>query len=64
MSDVEGDAKAVVREYLERVINRRDLGACDELLTADYVDHDAAAWSRSRPGATWPASSPATPTYR
>ena len=41
-SDEERDrAKSLVREYLDRVINRRDLGACDELLAADYVDHDA-----------------------
>ena len=36
-------AKRVVREYFDRVINRRDLGACDELLAADYVDHDGSA---------------------
>ena len=36
-------AKALVREYLDRVINRRDVDACDELLAADYVDHDAPA---------------------
>ncbi len=29
------------RLYFERLINQKDLAACDELLAADYCDHDA-----------------------
>ena len=32
-----------VQEYFRRVINEKDLAACDELLAPDYVDHDAPA---------------------
>jgi catechol 2,3-dioxygenase-like lactoylglutathione lyase family enzyme/predicted SnoaL-like aldol condensation-catalyzing enzyme len=35
------DASAMVREYLDRLLNRRDLSACDEFLSAGYRDHDA-----------------------
>jgi catechol 2,3-dioxygenase-like lactoylglutathione lyase family enzyme/predicted SnoaL-like aldol condensation-catalyzing enzyme len=32
---------AMVREYLDRLLNQRDLSVCDEFLAADYLDHDA-----------------------
>ncbi len=34
-------AKALVRRYFQRLLNEKDLSACDEMLSADYVDHDA-----------------------
>ncbi len=34
-------AKALVREYFERLLNEKDLSVCDEMLSSDYVDHDA-----------------------
>ena len=34
-------AKAWVCRYFLRLLNERDLSVCDELLSADYVDHDA-----------------------
>jgi catechol 2,3-dioxygenase-like lactoylglutathione lyase family enzyme/predicted SnoaL-like aldol condensation-catalyzing enzyme len=42
-------AEAVVREFFRRVLNERDLAACDALLAADYVDHDAPAGSPPGP---------------
>lgn len=33
--------KALVQHYFERLLNERDLSVCDELLAADYYDHDA-----------------------
>jgi catechol 2,3-dioxygenase-like lactoylglutathione lyase family enzyme/predicted ester cyclase len=33
--------KDTVREYFERLLNRKDLTVCDELLAANYQDHDA-----------------------
>ena len=35
-------AKALVRDYFQRLLNERDLSVCDERLSDDYVDHDAA----------------------
>lgn len=35
------DGKVLVREYFERLFNKRDLSVCDELLASDYYDHDA-----------------------
>lgn len=35
------DNKALVQHYFERLLNHRDLSVCDELLAADYQDHDA-----------------------
>jgi predicted enzyme related to lactoylglutathione lyase/predicted SnoaL-like aldol condensation-catalyzing enzyme len=29
------------REYFQRLINQQDLSVCDELLSGDYIDHDA-----------------------
>ncbi len=34
-------AKALVRRYFQRLLNEKDLLACDEMLSGDYVDHDA-----------------------
>ena len=34
-------AQALVRAYFQRLLNERDLSVCDELLSSDYVDHDA-----------------------
>ena len=34
-------AKQVAREYFVRLPRGKDLSVCDELLAADYVDHDA-----------------------
>ena len=33
-------AKQVILEYFDRLLNQRDLGACDELLSPLYIDHD------------------------
>ncbi len=35
-------AKALVRNYFQRLLNERDLSVCDERLSSDYIDHDAA----------------------
>ena len=35
------EAERIVRAYFDRLLNQRDLGVCDELLSADYLDHDA-----------------------
>ena len=35
------DAKEVVRGYFYRLLNEKDPSVCDEVLAADYVDHDA-----------------------
>lgn len=43
-------AGAVVREYFQRVLNEQDLAACDALLAADYVDHDAPPDTPPGPG--------------
>lgn len=47
-----GRAKAVVKEYFERLLNGRDLSVCDELLSPDYVDHDAPPGTPPGPGST------------
>src|SRR5207247_2968008 len=33
--------KAVVRRYLEEVINRGDFGVAEEIIASDYVNHTA-----------------------
>ena len=33
-------AKALVREYFQRLLNQKDLSVCNEMLSSDYVDHD------------------------
>jgi ketosteroid isomerase-like protein len=42
----------VVRRYFHRVFVERDLSACDELLAAEYVDHDAPPGTPAGPAAT------------
>jgi predicted SnoaL-like aldol condensation-catalyzing enzyme len=34
-------AKALVREYFQRLLNQKDLSVCDEMLAPTYIDHDA-----------------------
>jgi len=34
-------AKALIREYFQRLLNEKDLSVCDEILSSDYIDHDA-----------------------
>ena len=38
---MEHEAKRVIGEYFDRLLNQRDLSVCDELLSPEYVDHDA-----------------------
>jgi len=45
------DPKQTARTYFERLTRDRDLSACDELLSADYVDHDAPPDTPPGPGA-------------
>ena len=33
--------KSSALEYFDRLINRRDLSVCEELLSSSYIDHDA-----------------------
>src|SRR5262245_6761213 len=42
----------VVRSYFDRLLVRRDLSVCDELLADRYVDHDAPAGTPPGPDAT------------
>jgi ketosteroid isomerase-like protein len=46
------DPAALVREYLDRLLNRRDLSACEALLAPGYVDHDAPPGTPPGPAAT------------
>ncbi|MBN2393270.1 MAG: ester cyclase [Anaerolineae bacterium] len=34
-------AKVLVREYFHRLLNEKDLSVCDEMLSSNYLDHDA-----------------------
>lgn len=34
------EIRKVICEYFDRLLNQHDLSVCDELLAADYVDHD------------------------
>ncbi len=45
-------AKALVREYFQRLLVEKDLSACDELLAPEFVDHDAPAGTPPGPDAT------------
>jgi len=45
-------AKALVREYFQRLLNEKDLSVCDELLSSNYVDHDAPADTLPGPQST------------
>ena len=33
--------KALVNQYFQRLLNEKDLSACDEMLSDEYIDHDA-----------------------
>ena len=46
------DLKAQVRSYFHRLLNEKDLSVCDELLSDDYVDHDAPETTPSGPAST------------
>jgi predicted enzyme related to lactoylglutathione lyase/ketosteroid isomerase-like protein len=46
------DPEEVVRRYFARLFHERDTAVCDELLAADYVDHDAPATTPPGPMAT------------
>ncbi len=46
------NSKAIVREYFDRLLNKKDLSVCDELLAPNYVDHDAGPNSPPGPKAT------------
>jgi predicted ester cyclase len=42
----------VVRQYFRRLFVERDLSVCDELLAAEYIDHDAPPGTPVGPAAT------------
>jgi len=42
----------VVRRYFRRLFVERDLSVCDELLAAEYIDHDAPPGTPVGPAAT------------
>jgi hypothetical protein len=46
------DAKETARSYFDRLTRDRDLTVCDELLSPDYVDHDAPPDTPPGPAAT------------
>lgn len=46
------DPETVVRSYFQRLLFQRDLSACDDLLAAGYVDHDAPPGAPNGPAAT------------
>jgi predicted SnoaL-like aldol condensation-catalyzing enzyme len=33
--------KVLVRQYFQRLLNEKDLSVCDEMLSDEYIDHDA-----------------------
>ncbi len=45
-------SKAIVVRYFQRLLNEQDLRVCDELLAADYVDHDAPSDTPPGPACT------------
>lgn len=46
------DPETVVRTYLHRLMVQRDLSVCDEMLAANYIDHDAPPGTEPGPRAT------------
>lgn len=46
------NSKAIVREYFDRLLNKKDLSVCDELLAPNYIDHDAGPNSPPGPKTT------------
>lgn len=49
---MERDAKQIVTEYFDRLLNQRDLGVCDQLLAPTYIDHDAGTTAEPGPQQT------------
>lgn len=45
-------AKALVREYFQRLLNQKDLSVCDEMLSNQYIDHDAPSGIKPGPEST------------
>jgi predicted SnoaL-like aldol condensation-catalyzing enzyme len=37
------ELKTLVRQYFQRLLNEKDLSVCDEMLSSEYIDHDAPA---------------------
>jgi predicted SnoaL-like aldol condensation-catalyzing enzyme len=35
------DIKSLARQYFQRLLNEKDLSVCEEMLSPDYIDHDA-----------------------
>lgn len=50
-ADVPSPAE-IAKRYFSRLFDAGDLGACDDMLAPDYVDHDAPAGTPPGPGAT------------
>jgi predicted SnoaL-like aldol condensation-catalyzing enzyme len=46
------ETKALVRQYFQRLLNEKDLSVCDEMLSNEYIDHDAP--SDALPGSKGP----------
>jgi predicted SnoaL-like aldol condensation-catalyzing enzyme len=44
------EAKNLVRQYFHRLLNEKDLSVCDEMLSDEYIDHDAPAATPPGPG--------------
>jgi predicted SnoaL-like aldol condensation-catalyzing enzyme len=44
------EAKDLVRQYFQRLLNEKDLSVCDEMLSNEYIDHDAPADTPPGPG--------------
>ena len=44
--------KSIAIEYFDRLLNKKDLSVCDELLSEDYIDHDAPENTPPGPGDT------------
>lgn len=42
--------KDLVRRHFEQIWNQRDLGACEELMAKDFVEHAAAPFADTAPG--------------
>jgi predicted ester cyclase len=48
---VSGEARELVRRVFEEVFDNQDLDACDELFAHEYVEHAAAPFQETEPGA-------------
>ena len=44
------EARDLVRQYFQRLLNEKDLSVCDEMLSPEYIDHDAPADTPPGPG--------------